>query len=115
MGNGIDHPTAVRLRKARSAMGVDLDEVHRVTRIARRYLEALEAGEFERCPAEVYARGFIRIYARYLNLDPDRVLLEYDEFRAASAPESKADGNANSPLPLWRRLGAWPNKQPDGG
>jgi hypothetical protein len=45
-----------------------------VTRIPRKYLEALELENFGILPAPVYARGFLRSYATYLGLEPNDLL-----------------------------------------
>jgi cytoskeletal protein RodZ len=45
-----------------------------VTRIPRKYLDALELENFGILPAPVYARGFLRSYAQYLSLNPDDLL-----------------------------------------
>ena len=63
-----------RLSEARLARGLSLSDAERQTRIARRYLQALEADQFGILPAPVYARGFLRNYARFLGLD-DRELM----------------------------------------
>lgn len=60
-----------RLRDTRALAGLSLSDVERDTRINRVYLEAIEDGRFEDIPAPVYARGFVRSYARYLGLDPE--------------------------------------------
>ena len=62
------------LRSTREAKGVSLEQAEEATRIRRRYLEALEAEDFEQMPAEVYVRGFLRNYALYLGLDPEEML-----------------------------------------
>ncbi|MGQ9571767.1 MAG: helix-turn-helix domain-containing protein [Dehalococcoidia bacterium] len=62
------------LQRARQARGLTLEEVERDTRISRRYLEALENENFGLLPAPVYARGFLRTYARYLGLEPSNLL-----------------------------------------
>ena len=62
------------LQRARQARGLTLEEVERDTRISRRYLEALENENFGLLPAPVYARGFLRTYARYLGLEPANLL-----------------------------------------
>lgn len=59
-----------RLREAREARGLSIEQVERDTRIGRHYIEALEAEDFAAFPADVYARGFLRSYASYLGLDP---------------------------------------------
>jgi cytoskeletal protein RodZ len=69
----------VWLRQSREAKGSTLEEVEAATRIRPRFLEALEAGDFAAFPGgEVQIRGFLRIYARYLDLSPDQVLARYD-------------------------------------
>jgi hypothetical protein len=67
-------PLGETLRRARSAKGITLEDAERVTRIPRKYLEALELENFGILPAPVYARGFLRSYAGYLGLDPNDLL-----------------------------------------
>ena len=62
------------LRQARTMRGATLADVERDTKINRAYIEALEAARFDTLPAPVYARGFMRSYARYLGLDPDEAV-----------------------------------------
>jgi len=62
------------LRSAREARGISLEQAEEATRIRKAYLEALEAEDFARMPAQVYVRGFLRNYALYLGLDPEEVL-----------------------------------------
>jgi cytoskeletal protein RodZ len=62
------------LTQARQTRGLTLEAAERDTRIARRYLEALEREDFNALPAQVFARGFLRSYSQYLGLDPAQVL-----------------------------------------
>jgi len=74
------------LRSAREARGLDRTRIERDTRIRERYLSALERGAYDELPGEVYARGFLRSYAKYLGLDPDGMVALYRlEMRAAAA------------------------------
>jgi len=63
-----------RLREAREAKKVSLATVEETTRIRRKYLEALEADDYEALPGGVFAQGFVRNYALYLGLDPQEML-----------------------------------------
>ena len=65
------------LRDGRMARGVTIDDAQRATRIARRYLQALEDEDFEALPAPVFSRGFLRSYAQYLGLDPTELLSRF--------------------------------------
>lgn len=67
------------LSEARVRRGETLDEVAAVLRIRREYLAALEEGNWSGMPGEVYGEGFLRSYARYLDLDPDRLLAQRRE------------------------------------
>lgn len=62
------------LSRQREARGLTLDDAERDTRISKRYLQALEAEQFDVIPAPVYARGFLRSYSQYLGLDPQQML-----------------------------------------
>jgi cytoskeletal protein RodZ len=69
----------VWLRQAREAKGSTLEETAAATRIRARFLEALEAGDFATFSGgDVQVRGFLRIYARYLDLPLDEVLARYN-------------------------------------
>lgn len=65
------------LREKRVELGIDLDQVQAKTKIRKRYLMALEAGEWDSLPGEVYARGFVRSYAELLGLDGFELLQKY--------------------------------------
>jgi cytoskeletal protein RodZ len=67
-------PLGETLRRARTAKGITIEDAERVTRIPRKYLEALELENFGILPAPVYARGFLRSYAGYLGLEPGDLL-----------------------------------------
>ncbi len=64
-----------RLRQAREARGWTLEQAEEVTKIRRRYLQALEEEDYGQLPAEVFVRGFLRNYALALDLDPREVLV----------------------------------------
>lgn len=65
-----------QLRDAREELGLSLQDVEKATRIRYAFLEALEEGQYSRLPGTVYARGLLRNYASYLNLDPDALVAE---------------------------------------
>jgi cytoskeleton protein RodZ len=66
------------LREAREARGFTLSQAQDKTRINLKYLEALENGEYAALPTPVHARGYLRNYARFLNLDPQPLLERYE-------------------------------------
>jgi cytoskeleton protein RodZ len=67
-----------RLKREREMREVSLDEISSATRIGTRFLEALENEDWARLPGGVFNRGFVRAVARYLGLDEESLLAEYD-------------------------------------
>lgn len=66
------------LRRSREELHIDLDDVVRVTRIRRHYLEALEDEVWSELPPfQVFVKGFLRSYAEFLGLDKEMVLNYY--------------------------------------
>jgi cytoskeletal protein RodZ len=66
------------LKREREMREVTLNEVTIATRIAPRFLEAFEREEWEKLPGGVFNRGFVRAIARYLGLNEENLLSEYD-------------------------------------
>lgn len=58
-----------RLRQAREAAGLSLEDIATTTRIPTRHLESLEASDFDRLPAPTYTIGFAKNYAAAVGLD----------------------------------------------
>jgi transcriptional regulator with XRE-family HTH domain len=76
-----------RLLEARQRRGVSVREAAEATKVRGDYLIAMESNQFDSIPlADVYKRGFLKIYARFLRLDSDRITGEYNGLLAARAP-----------------------------
>jgi len=75
------------LRRQRELRQVSLREIADVTKISIRYLEALEEDRFDVLPAPVFAKGFLREYARYVGLDPDEVVNTYLTAQSEAQPD----------------------------
>jgi cytoskeleton protein RodZ len=59
---------------AREQQGLSLDQIATQTRIQQRHLQALEEEDFASLPAKVFAKGFVRSYARCLGLDENEAV-----------------------------------------
>jgi transcriptional regulator with XRE-family HTH domain len=66
-----------QLKNQRKARGISLVEVSEHTKIGKKYLEALEEGSYDTMPCETYIRGFLRAYAKYLELDDESLIKQY--------------------------------------
>ncbi|MBC8080600.1 MAG: helix-turn-helix domain-containing protein [Gorillibacterium sp.] len=62
------------LKQARLDKGLTLEDLHETTKIRKRYLEAIEEGNFKLLPGNFYVRAFIKSYAEAVGLDPNEVL-----------------------------------------
>jgi cytoskeletal protein RodZ len=71
-------PFGDQLKREREMRGVSLEEVSKATRISTRFLEALEKEQWDQLPGGVFRRGFIRSVARFLGLDGDALISEYE-------------------------------------
>ena len=65
------------LKREREMRGVTLEEVSGATRIATRFLKAIEDEQWDQLPGGVFNRGFVRAVARYLGLDEENIVAEY--------------------------------------
>ena len=61
------------LKAEREKRGLSHDQVVEITRLRRHFIEALENEDWNNLPSSVFVRGFIRSYARTLNLDEKKV------------------------------------------
>lgn len=66
-----------KLETARQAKGVSISEAGQATKILSKFIEAMEADDFGALSAPVYAKSFIKMYAKYLGLDASPLVEEY--------------------------------------
>jgi cytoskeleton protein RodZ len=91
-----------RLKREREMREVSLKEVTSATRIGPRFLEALENEEWEKLPGGIFNRGFVRSIARFLGLDEENLLAEYDLARGdQSMPAPQPYENKLPRPPIW--------------
>ncbi len=70
----------MRLKEIRVSRGIKIGDISDMTRISLRYLAAIEEGEFCRLPGDIYARGYIREYARCLGVPFRDAISEYESY-----------------------------------
>ncbi len=66
-----------RLEQARVARNISLKEVAARLKIREEYLFSMEKNDFSYNMPDVYRRGFLRLYAEFLKLNPDEIMQEY--------------------------------------
>ncbi|MBA3946186.1 MAG: DUF4115 domain-containing protein [Herpetosiphonaceae bacterium] len=86
-----------RLQRAREEQGLTLAEAATATRILPRYLQALEVGDYQGLPGDVYARGFIRNYAQLLHLPSEELIQLYRQERGEATGKIRVVPAAQPP------------------
>ncbi len=91
------------LRRERELRQISLEELAQTTRIPIRMLVRLEEDRFDELPGEVFARGFIKSYARSLGLEHEPLLATYGEGRPVD--DAPAPITAITPPERGKRVG----------
>lgn len=66
-----------RLKEAREEKGMSLDDLQAATKIQKRYLTALEEGNYDIIPGKFYVRAFIKQYAEAVGIDSEHLFEEF--------------------------------------
>jgi cytoskeleton protein RodZ len=93
------------LKKTRQDKELTLEEISQLTRIREKYLVAIEADNWDALPSSVQQKGFVRSYARALELDPGPLLLELRsilqeddlevDLEESQEPDQRSDGEVS--------------------
>jgi len=75
--NEVTEGPGAALCAARESLGITCREVAEALNLALRVIESIEANDYEKLPAPVFTRGYIRAYAKLLELDPDPIVARY--------------------------------------
>ncbi len=87
-------------KTAREKKKITTSEAAVATRMKVQHVEAIESGRFDKFAAPTYARGFIRLYAEYLGLDPSPLIRFYNEhYLNDERPSLIPDESSRAPAP----------------
>lgn len=84
------------LKRCREYHGISLEEAAEATKVGLNYLKALEEDQANEFASLAYLKGFLRIYANYLGLNPDDIMRLYEKMSApvsTSGADQSAEGN----------------------
>ncbi|MQS51888.1 helix-turn-helix domain-containing protein [Companilactobacillus mishanensis] len=81
-----------KLRNARIKKGYTIDDLQNVTKIQKRYLIAIEEGQFDHLPGDFYVRAFIKQYSDAVGIPSDELLEEYKAEIPDSQPHEPNEG-----------------------
>ncbi|UCV21734.1 RodZ domain-containing protein [Ferribacterium limneticum] len=104
-------PVGEQLRLAREARGLEMADIAQTLKLGPRQVEALEAGDWKGLPGNTFIRGFVRNYARLIQIDPVPLMAQLDdvlekpvnslgvsEMTPAAMPHSGSAGSQRSKL-----------------
>src|SRR5690348_7204090 len=97
------------LRHARLKRNLELSRISSELKISSSMLKAIEENRFDKLPGGVFARSFVRQYARFLELDENEIMGELNRFLEPPPPvpqvsEGPQVTDTHIPLP---RLSGW--------
>ena len=85
------------LRDERERQKLSVNDIEQGTSIRALYIEAIENGEYDKLPGEVYTRGFIKNYAKFLGLDGDAFAKEFTA-ELHGAPPAVEEKTSEAPV-----------------
>lgn len=91
MSDSLDRSVGQILRETRDAQHISLDDVALRLRLMHRQIEAMESDDFQSLGQPVFARGFVRNYARLLGIQPESLLDRMEGAPAEPAPITQAE------------------------
>ncbi|HKX12648.1 MAG TPA: helix-turn-helix transcriptional regulator [bacterium] len=88
------------LRRERELRKIPLPEVADQTRVKIEYLHAIESEHFEKLPGMTFARGYLKAYASYIGLNPEDVLLRFEDLLKGMTAWDKPDAKPRAAAKL---------------
>jgi cytoskeleton protein RodZ len=88
-----------RLREARQARGLGIEDVVQALKFSARQIEAIEADRMDILPGSVFQRGLVRSYARLLKLDPEPLMALIETQAPVQEPDIRAPENMGNATP----------------
>ena len=82
-----------RLEEARKRKGISLREAAEATKIRSDFLGYIEQNKMDFSLPDIYLRGFLIIYARYLKLDYDKIMTDYNAQQLSKSRLGKKAGS----------------------
>jgi cytoskeleton protein RodZ len=88
-----------QLRVAREARGLAVADIAKKLKLSPRQVEALESDDWSRLPCNTIVRGFVRNYARLIDLNPDLLMVSLDRLHMPQLPDLEMPIGTNVSLP----------------
>jgi hypothetical protein len=96
------------LRHGREKEGLTCDDIARATRIPLHLIVAIEQDDWATVPGGIFARGYVRAYAREAGLDGEALVARYQAEHAPPPPAAGIEPEASGADHRWPFTGRWP-------
>ncbi|MCB1123640.1 MAG: helix-turn-helix domain-containing protein, partial [Verrucomicrobiae bacterium] len=80
-----------RLEEARKKKGISIREAADATKIRGDFLDCFEKDKFDIGIPDIYVRGFLNNYSKFLHIDPAKIVTDYNAFKLGRSKISKRD------------------------
>lgn len=92
-------PVGEQLRAARQGRGLEVADIAQTLKLGQRQVEALENGDWEALPGQTFIRGFVRNYARLVQIDAQPLMAQLDGLLAKPADNLAMHGEQPAAMP----------------
>jgi len=86
-----------KLSKKRVSLGYEIKDIERAIRVRSGYINYIENSEWEKLPPDVFVRGFLKSYANFLKISPEKVIAIYLKERNLKENVAKVAQKKESP------------------
>lgn len=94
-----ENPVGEQLREARESRGLQIADIAQTLKLGPRQVEALESGDWNGLPGHTFIRGFVRNYARLMQLDPAPMMAQLDGVLEKPVSNLGMQGSGPAPMP----------------
>ncbi|MEO9588103.1 MULTISPECIES: RodZ domain-containing protein [Marinobacter] len=101
--SGLSEPTGQLLKRAREQKGLSISAVADAQHLRPAVIQAIEDGHYEQIDSELFLKGYVRTYARQVDLDPDAVIATLDEELEPLRQRKEQAEEANPLIDIERR------------
>ena len=84
-----------RLQAARISIGLTLNDVANKMHLSAAILASLEENDFDQITAPIFVKGYLRSYARIVNLDEEEIIKQYAKYYTHNDPPISSTSNAS--------------------
>lgn len=103
-GQGRNRLPRLCLEEHRVRRGVTLEQIADSTKISRRFLSAIEAGDYAQLPGGVFTTSYIRQYAQATGYDALEILDHYAQSSAPASAPAAEEARGGEPQPGFQRF-----------